>query len=112
MGHSAVFHWLGNSAIVALAATLGVLTLVNRPQPRAGGAPFTLDELRRAEAAAQALAAPLAWLGGLDGHADSQADGLSADLVADLMLLTEPERRVVHSLASALLQNRPDNGAE
>jgi signal transduction protein with GAF and PtsI domain len=88
--------------------TLGVLTLVNRPQTSAAGsAPFTLDELRRAEAAAQALAAPLAWLGGLDGGKDT-ADGVSADLLADLMLLTEPERRVVHSLANALLQNRAE----
>ena len=89
--------------------TLGVLTLVNRPQSAAGGsAPFTLEELRRAESAAQALAAPLGWLGGLDGTADNQPDGLSSDLLADLLLLSEPERRVVHSLANALLQNREE----
>ena len=87
-------------------SVVGVLTLVNRPigsPPR----PFEMSELRVATALAQDLARPLAMLAGL--AADTAADGAGAldpDLLADLTALTEPERRVVQSLANSLLQNR------
>jgi hypothetical protein len=66
-----------------------------------------MSELRVATALAQDLARPLAMLAGL--AADTAADGAGAldpDLLADLTALTEPERRVVQSLANSLLQNR------
>jgi len=57
------------------------------------------------------LARPISLLSGLLGGAKFEQDGagrLDAELAADLALLNEPERRIVHSLTGALLQNRPE----
>lgn len=92
--------------------TLGIITLVNRPASQTGGSrPFDLTELRHAEAVAREMANPIALLAGLLGVAFSEqdsGDALDADLLAELALLNESERRVVHSLASALIQNRAE----
>ncbi len=89
-------------------ATGGVLTLVNRAAGAA--APFTLVELRQAEALARGMARPLALLAELaapDG-AGARANATDPALLADIALLTDAERRVVQSLVGALLQNRVD----
>jgi hypothetical protein len=87
-------------------AVVGLLTLVNRP-PGAAPRPFDVSELRRAEALALELARPLVLCANLLGEAaPAGADALDPVLVAALLELTEPERRIVHSLANALLQNR------
>ena len=87
-------------------AVVGILTLVNRPLG-AAPQPFGLSELRRAEALAQELAQPLVLCANLSGEAaPGDADALDPALNADLLALTEAERRVVHSLANSLLQNR------
>ena len=53
---------------------------------------------------------PIALLAGLAGLtvADAGSDALDPELAADLASLNEAERRVVHALASALLQNRAE----
>ena len=89
--------------------TLGVLTLVNRATLQDQPVPFEIGELRRGEALARDMAQPIALLSGLvGGTAEPEAGSLEADLLADLALLDPGERRVVHSLASALLQNRTE----
>ncbi len=88
-------------------SVLGVITLVNRTAD-AGAArqPFSLPELRRAEALAQELARPVALLAALAGLGAPQGVGVDAELLAELGQLDDGERRVVHALAGALLQNR------
>jgi len=91
--------------------TLGIITLVNRPATDGAPRPFDIAELRRAEAVATELARPISLLSGLLGSGSFEQDGaglLDAELAADLALLNEPERRIVHSLTGALLQNRPE----
>ena len=87
-------------------SVVGVLTLVNRPAgspPR----PFAMDELKQATALAQELGRPLALLATMAGGAAPDSAGtLDPDLVADLVVLTEPERRIVQGLANSLQQNR------
>ena len=87
-------------------SVVGVLTLVNRPAgspPR----PFDMAELRQATDLAQELARPLSLLAQMaGGGAPGSTDALDPALLADLAVLSEPERQVVHSLANSLLQNR------
>ena len=92
-------------------SVLGVITLVNRAGSADGTRqPFSIHELRRAEALAQEVAHPVALLAGLAGMvvANAGGDALDPELAADLASLNQAERRVVHALASALLQNRAD----
>ncbi len=85
-------------------SVVGVVTLVNRP---AGAAPrpFDMAELRQAAALAQDMARSVALLANLEGPA-SGGGTLDPALAASLTALSEPERRIVHSLADSLLQNR------
>ena len=50
----------------------------------------------------------LAALAGLDAPAADAGEALDADLLAELALLDHGQRRVVHALAGALLQNRAE----
>jgi hypothetical protein len=89
---------------------VGVLTLVNRVVRDAdASAPFNMAEIRRAETFATEIAHAIGLLPGLVGGATGDADGMRAldvDFAADLALLTQTERRVVHALVSALIENR------
>lgn len=88
-------------------SVLGVLTLMNRAAPATG--PFTMPEIRRAEAVAREAAQAIAALPGLAGIALSgsgRAQALDPDLLADLAQLNDGEQRVVHALIGALMQNR------
>jgi hypothetical protein len=90
-------------------SVLGILTLVNRTAPGAGSSrPFGIGELRRAEAVAGELARALVLLPGITGPAPNEGAHapLDQDLLADLALLNEAERRIVHALVGALMQNR------
>lgn len=92
-------------------SVLGVVTLVNRASATgADRQPFTIGELRRAEAVAQEMAHPVSLLAGLGGLATPAEGGeaLDADLLAEIALLDHGERRVVQALAGALLQNRAE----
>jgi GAF domain-containing protein len=98
--------------IAAGTALLGVLTVVNRPAAAEQGTrPFSVDELRMAQQAADALVGPVAILDSLDhGPALSDRDGLRGafgdEFVADLMALNEPGRRAVQSGVAALLHHQ------
>jgi len=91
---------------------LGILTLVNRASPIAGASrPFNLEELRRAEALASEIGRAIALLPGLAAIVPNEADttrALAAELVADLELLSDGERRIVHAVVNALVQNRTE----
>lgn len=91
-------------------AVLGVLTLVNRAVSGTGEArPFSLVELRRAQTVASDMAHALARLPGLTGaelHDNDLARNFGVEFGADLALLKDGERRVVHALVNALIQNR------
>ena len=66
-----------------------------------------MAELGQATELAQALGRPLGLLASLaGGPAPDSAGALDPALAADLALLTEPERRVVHDLANSILQHR------
>ena len=88
---------------------LGVLTLVNRAGAGSASTPFTLVELRRAEAFAREAATALQLLPGLrDAAADEERarKTLGASLLEALMRLDEGERRVVGVLVGSLIENR------
>jgi len=90
-------------------AILGVLTLVNRADGAGGTRPFSLPELRRAEAVAAEVANALARFPGVragERREDDPIHAFDAEFVSDLERLREPERRVARSLVRALLQNR------
>ena len=91
---------------------LGVLTLVNRAASGTGEAhPFDIAELRRAQTVASEMAHVLARLPGLTGaelHDTDLTRKFGAEFGADLALLKDGERRVVHSLVNALIQNRTE----
>jgi hypothetical protein len=85
---------------------VGVLTLVNRPQG-AAPRPFDVSELGQAAALGQELAHSLALLANLAHGTAAGGDGaLDPALIADLAALNEPERHIVHALATSLLQIR------
>jgi hypothetical protein len=92
---------------IAVRRVFGVLTLVNRTPPAAG--PFALTELRQAETLAGDIAQSLVQLPGLTGHETHEGDLIEtfgADFIEDLTQLHAPERRVIHTLVGALLENR------
>ena len=86
-------------------SVVGVVTLVNRPAGTAQR-PFDMVELRRAADIAQGMAHSIALLAQLGDGPAAAAEALDPALLADLAALSEPEREMVHSLASSLLQNR------
>jgi hypothetical protein len=94
---------------LAADAVLGVLTLVNRSDSSSGLRPFSLPELRRAEAAAREIALALAQFPALRGggkNAEDLVPALGADFVLDLERLRPSERKTAQALVRALLQNR------
>ncbi len=93
---------------IAERSVIGILTLVNRPAHDAEAArPFAIGELRRAEAFAGELARAFVLLPSLAGSASHAGDQpLDKELIADLGLLNDAERRIVHALVGALMQNR------
>ncbi|MGD1037569.1 MAG: GAF domain-containing protein [Roseiarcus sp.] len=88
---------------------LGVLTLVNRLTPsERRPAPFSLDELARAEAFARETGLALQGFPGLFDHIAGRSGHEMADAswLAPLANLGAAERRVVAALADALIKNR------